>query len=142
MLQWRKEGWLIATWVFANLIASQVSFSSPTILSKDPALMAFVPAKSFQGIGSWSAGAITSRPASRRLSNRLERKRKRISRKRLPKKMRRSGLAMKRSCVKTRSLTKNPTRVRQSFRDSVSLPHINLKTETRCLWLVWRRKMQ
>jgi hypothetical protein len=38
------------------MIASQASLSSPVVLRKDPALMALVPAKAFEGIGSWSAG--------------------------------------------------------------------------------------
>jgi hypothetical protein len=56
MLQRRKEEWLIVTCVFLNMITSQASLSSPIVLRKDPALMALVPAKAFEGIGSWSAG--------------------------------------------------------------------------------------
>jgi tetratricopeptide (TPR) repeat protein len=56
MLQPPKEVWLIATCVFANMIASQPSLSSPIVLRKDPALMALVPTQAFEGIGSWSAG--------------------------------------------------------------------------------------
>ena len=56
MLQWRKKEWLIAACVFANMIASQLSLSSPIVLRKDPALLALVPPEAFEGIGSWSAG--------------------------------------------------------------------------------------
>jgi hypothetical protein len=56
MLQRRKEAWLIATCVFANMIVSQPSFSSPIVLRKEPALLALVPTKAFDGVGSWFAG--------------------------------------------------------------------------------------
>src|SRR3974390_1396204 len=56
MLERPNEGWLIATFIFASMISSQVSLSSPILLSKDPVLVALVPKKAFEGIGSWSAG--------------------------------------------------------------------------------------
>jgi hypothetical protein len=56
MLVQHKEAGLIGPFIFASLIASQVSLSTPIVLSKDPELMALVPAEAREGAGSWRAG--------------------------------------------------------------------------------------
>jgi hypothetical protein len=56
MLEQHKEAGLIGPFIFASLIASQVSLNAPIVLSKDSELMALVPAEASEGAGSWRAG--------------------------------------------------------------------------------------
>jgi hypothetical protein len=56
MLEEHKEAGFIGSFIFASLIASNFSFGAPIILSKDPKLMALVPAEASEGAGSWRAG--------------------------------------------------------------------------------------
>jgi hypothetical protein len=53
---WNKEAGLIGTFIFASLIASQVSLGAPIILTRDPELMALVPVEASEGAGSWCTG--------------------------------------------------------------------------------------
>jgi len=55
MLEPHKEAGLIGPFIFASFIASQVGLSAPIVLSKDPELMALVPAEASEGAGSWRA---------------------------------------------------------------------------------------
>jgi hypothetical protein len=56
MLEEHKEAGFIGSFIFASLIASNFSFGAPIILSKEPKLMALVPAEASEGAGSWRAG--------------------------------------------------------------------------------------
>jgi hypothetical protein len=56
MLERDKEARLIGPFVFASLIASQVSLGAAAVLSEDPELMTLVPGEASEGAGSWRAG--------------------------------------------------------------------------------------